>query len=698
MNPRFERLLGRTPGGRRGRLIALLALVLLVPLAVAGFVSGALGGAGTTQRIPAIVVNNDVMQTTTDADGNETPVLAGRLLVTELTGASDDEAAGFDWTISNDAGAAEALEDGTAYAVLTIPADFSESVLSMSGAEPQRADLSIRTDDAHGYLAGSVVQSIGTSMTAAFGQQLTETYLQGFYGNLAALGGQLGDAADGAAQLSSGVTQVADGLGQLADGAVQSADGADALSSGATQLSGGISQYTDGVDRLSAGLSAYAPGVAEYTGGVDGIAAGLAQLDAGVNDPATGGLDALSSGVEQYTGTINGGLAQVETYVGPAADEFDAWIAANRDLVAEYPELQEIADQVAAARTGVDQLQAAGTTLATQTRSTLGGVKGAVSQLSGGLAEVSAGSPGIRDGVAAFAAGAGQLASGSVALESGASGLAGGTAELAGGLDTLATGAQDAADGAGELEGGATQLADGLADGAESAKALDSLNDETAAVLADPVGATTERDNEIGSLGEVIGMLFVPVGLWLGALALVLAYRPVTAAALASTASTGRIAGRALLRAGLVGLGQAVVVTALLHLAMGVPWSAVGATLPFAMLTALSFTALHVLLRTALGKFGLIASLLLVTVQLTSAGGLYPIEIVSGPFQAISPLLPLTWGVAGMQAIIAGTGGAAVAGPALVLVLFGAIGAVGTLLAVSRQRGIRSLAFAPLAE
>ena len=178
MSTRLSRLFGSTPAERRVRYGVLVAAVIAVPLAVAGLVSGAFAGATENiETIPAVVVNNDEMVTMTLPDGTEQPVLAGRLLVTELTA---PETAGFSWTISNDDEAAKLLESGDAYAVLTIPSDFSSSVTSLSGETPTKANLDIRTDDAHGYLAGSVAQSVGDAMTTAFGRELTAQYLEGF--------------------------------------------------------------------------------------------------------------------------------------------------------------------------------------------------------------------------------------------------------------------------------------------------------------------------------------------------------------------------------------------------------------------------------------------------------------------------------------------------------------------------------------
>jgi putative membrane protein len=649
MSTMLSRLFGSTPAQRRVRYGVLVAAVIAVPLAVAGLVSGAFAGTGdNVEKIPAVVVNDDEMVTMTMADGSTQPVLAGRQLVTQLTA---PETAGFEWTISNDKEAADLLASGDAYAVLTIPSDFSASVTSLAGDAPTKANLDIRTDDAHGYLAGSVVQSVGAAMTTAFGHELTAQYLEGFYGNLAALGGSLGDAARGATELASGADSLAGGLGELSSGVAASASGATDAANGAT---------------------AYADGVAQYTRGVDGIAGGLADLNAGA-----AGLDGLSDGWDQYVGGISAGVTQIETNVGPIADSLDQVIAENPDLVAQYPQIGEAAGSIAEVRGQLGALVTGGQTLAAATRSGIDGIQGGISDLAGGAAELSAGSAGIRDG---------------------GYGIASGVGDLAAGLGALSTGAADAANGATQLAGGAHTLADGLTAGAEQAKALTDIDAaSTADVVSDPVTSTAERNHEIGTVGEVIGMLFVPVGLWLGAMAMFLVFRPFGREALRSTASTGGLVMRTLGRAGMLALAQAMTVVLLLHGALGVAWSLLPQTLAFAALLALAFTAIHAFLTVALGRAGMLVSLVLVALQLAASGGLYPVEVVSGPFQAISPFLPLTWAVQGMQSITAEAGGGAVAAAAGAVALFGLVGVAGTAIAVARKRGIRSIGFAATA-
>lgn len=633
MSTRLERLFTRTAGSRRRRFGILLAGVIVVPLVVAGFFAGALTNADKrVDAIPAIVVNNDVMVTSTAADGTKQPILAGRQLVTELTGGAN---AGFDWTISNSKDAKAALSSGNAYAVLTIPKDFSASIQSLQGAKPTRANISIRTDDSHDYLVGSVAQSVGSAMSGAFGKQITTQYLTALYENLAGMGGSLTQAADGAGTLSTGATGVASGLDKLATGAASTATGASSAAAGAQSLAGGVDSYTGGVDQLaaglgqlrdgSAGLSSLSSGVATYTGGVSTLSSNLTALNAGVQS-------------------------------NPLIDD------------ATKEQLQKLS-------TGLAQTAAGGRTLSSQTSSALSGV---------------------REGIASSADAAGQIAGGSTGLRSGADGVASGLGQLATGVSELSTGVASTASGAHQLANGASTLADGLAGGAKQASALsDTSAKDTATVIADPVGISVSRANPIDGVGKVIGMVFLPIGLWVGAMAIFLLLRPVTAFTLASTASTGRIVGRGFARAAGLALAQAIVLVALVHTVLGVSWGMLPATLAFAMLLALVFTGIHHLLNVLFGRVGVVVSIVLLALQLPAIGGLFPVEIVSEPFQAISPLLPMTYAVQGMQGIVSGAGGATVASASVALMLFGLLSLALSYVLVARKRGARSFAFAP---
>jgi len=72
------------------------------------------------------------------------------------------------------------------------------------------------------------------------------------------------------------------------------------------------------------------------------------------------------------------------------------------------------------------------------------------------------------------------------------------------------------------------------------------------------------------------------------------------------------------------------------------------------LLAAACFTAIAHLLRTWLGVVGSAITLVLLMVQLTSAGGLYPVETLPAPFRAIHHFIPMTYLIDALRITFAG--------------------------------------------
>jgi putative membrane protein len=573
------------PLGRR-RWVRVLAIVAaaVVPLAFAGLTMAALSDTENgLDRIPAAIVNQDEMVTQTADDGTETPILAGRLLVTELTGA---DSPGMDWQLSNAEEAADKLAAGEVYAVLTIPSDFSTSVVSLSGTDPTQAQLTLETDDAHSYLAGAVAQSLGDGMVRAFGSELTQQYIAGIYTQFGSVGEAFTQAADGAGQLSEGAATAASGAQQFADGVGQYTRGVSSLSSGLAQLNSG-----------AAGLDALSTNVSAYTGGVSQLAAGIAQQTAILADPD-------ADPVAQATA-----LATLQAY-----------------------------------STNLSKAAAGGAPLVT-------GITGAVD--------------GIQSGISQSASGAAQLAANG---------------------STIASGAQALADGNAQLATGASDLASGLQQGADQLSGAETPGTDAASVVAEPVGLEVTTANAIGQIGQVIGTYFVPLGLWVGALATFLVLPRLSRRVLASTAGSGRVLGSEAVRAGGIAALQALLLVLLLHLAADVSWALLPATLGLSLVAALAFTAFHQLLTVGLGRAGLVISLLLLGVQVAAVGGIVPSQALAGPFAWISSVSPLGWASTGLQQLVAGGDAGLAVGSGFALAAFGAASLLASRLVIRRAR------------
>jgi putative membrane protein len=288
-----------------------------------------------------------------------------------------------------------------------------------------------------------------------------------------------------------------------------------------------------------------------------------------------------------------------------------------------------------------------------------------------------------------------QTAAGVAGVQSGIAQSAAGAKKLAGAGPALVSGAKSLASGTDQLSSGAASLAGGLSSGAAQVPTSDSAAaSHSATVASNPVGLTVSTAHSISQLAQAVATFFLPLGLWIGALAVFLVMRPVTRRILASTAASSRVVGATLVRAGAITAAQAVLLVVLLHTAVGISWAFLPATLVFTLLTAAAFTAFHYLLTIGLGRAGLIISLFLLALQIAAAG-IAPLQVLTAPFQAISPFLPLSWAVNGMQQIVTGGSAASAIGSAVALLAFGLASVAVANLAIRRTRRASALGLLP---
>lgn len=673
----------RSPRRRRGWRRAGLAAVIAIPLAFTGLVVAAVGDpAEGITRVPVALVNDDEMIIQTDEEtGEESIILAGRLLVTELT-ASDSPAA-FDWWLTNSDDAVNRLDAGEVYAVLTIPDDFSESILSMQGDDPRQARITIRTDDAHSYVAGPIAQALGDGLVRTFGSAITENFIVTAFDQL---GGAFADAADGASQIADGAAQSADGAGGLADGIDQYTGGVAELANGLGEFTAGVDQYADGVGQYSAGVSQYASGMDEYAAGTreyaDGIdlyASGLEQFAGSLSDPEQ--LPGLAAGLEEYlTGT-----SQLTTQ-----------IAAVTAALQADPTDPELLGMLAELVSMLENATAGGSEISGGLDTAIQGLQDGAAQLAGTARSLSDGAAQLADGAESLAEGAGGLADGGRELSSGGQSLAAGGGQAAAGAQQLAAGgsalsqgATALASGLGELATGTGELADGLAEGADSFSDGDAT-ERMAAVAGAPVGYEVETDHAAEGASTAIATVLIPYAAWIGALVVFLISPRFPARSLLTSATSGRLLLDVLGRTAVITAAQAVGLVALLHLVVGASWALLPATLAFTLLLAVVFTAFHLALVAAVGRAGLIVSFLVLAVQFAASGVLLPVEFLAPFFGAISPFLPLGWATAGLQQILTAGSAAVIAGAVVPLILFG-IGSLllgRAVLARSRRRAL----------
>jgi putative membrane protein len=695
------------PGPRvsRRRRAWTVAAAVALPLVVLGLLLWALWDPQERlDTVQAAIVNHDEP---VEIDGQTVPL--GRQLTAGLVSggaASTDTgpvavqpAAGttnYDWVVTDSADASAGLADGTYAAVVTIPENFSAAATSFSGDDPSaatQATLSVETAPGGRVVDEALARIVTTTASTVLGQTLTENYVDGVLVGFTTLNEQLGEAADGATQLADGASDANDGAAQLADGAGQVATGAGELASGVGELAAGADELAAGTSQSADGAAALAEGAGALSSGVQGVAGGAAQLSSGVAAlgagvaPLPAQSTELADGAQQVSDGV-GRLVQ-ENVVGLDAAKRAAGCADDptsdvcQRLDAQIAQLQQLAG-------AAQQVADGNAALAGDPASSTGlyGLAAGVQQLVGASQQLSDGAAQAATGASGLATGADDLAAGLDQLDAGASGLAAGVGELSTGADQLATGTEGLATGATDLAGGVGQLADGssdLADGlGEAVGQVPSYTDDEATHLASVVANPVEAPGTDGLGTGSTGPLFAVLALWLGALAVFVAFPPVPAQLLGSTRGAGRLALRALALPAAIGVATGLVVGGVLA---AVEDANLGGWLGLLALGALSsvvFVALNQALAALLGNVGRALSLL-VAVLLVATG---IVATVPAALTGLRDLLPVGSALGALTAVVdpGATGGA---GDVVSLVIWALVSVAVTTLVVARRRTVR---------
>jgi putative membrane protein len=207
---------------------------------------------------------------------------------------------------------------------------------------------------------------------------------------------------------------------------------------------------------------------------------------------------------------------------------------------------------------------------------------------------------------------------------------------LTSGLTTLDTGAAKVRAGAERLDTGINLLVASLPatiDGPEG----------SAQGLANSVQPLLEFDAPVANSGSAFAPNIIPAALWLGAgVVAFLVHLRVLPKHAQHFSRPAQLMGKLLIPMGLVLLQAGLVYVTMvwgLHVKIASPVHC-GVTLALASAT---FLAIVFALNRALGDAGKALAMILLALQLSSSGGIMPVELSGGLFSEISPWLPLTW-------------------------------------------------------
>ncbi|MER7507610.1 YhgE/Pip domain-containing protein [Streptomyces lavendulae] len=635
----------------RGKLprAALVALLLLPLLYGALYLWSFWDPYSRLDKVPVALVNAD--QGTT-VDGKRLD--AGGEITKKLHGSKT-----FDWHEVSQAEAAKGLENGKYYLSLTMPADFSAKIASSGGADPTTSALQVRTNDANNYIVGSISRTVFAEVRSAASANASRGFLDKIFVSFSDLHDKTAEAADGADKLK-------DGAGKAQQGAKELADGLDTAKEKNGELTAGLKKLNSAAGQLETGTKDIAAGTQTLADKVNGAADKARPF---VKDPKN--LADTAKLVADTAAVTNKHLDKFAEKA-PAAASVTKQLAALADgtytkycaapdpkIPAGFCEQQKkIRDDAAQAAL----LSGDVNTLVGNSNGDIGRLRGQLSDLESKARELVAKAPGLSSDlegavakVNALNTGAHKAADAMVQLHAGIGTAAGGSGALGEGVGKLGDGAHSLDGGMFKLVDGTGELAGGLHDGAGKIPDYDQQQrDARTQVMADPVKLANQSLHKAPNYGTGFAPYFIPLSLWVGAMVAYMLIAPLNKRALAAGASPWRIALAGWLPVAGLGAAQVGALMSVLHWGLGLEMARPALTIGFLFLVTGCFAAIVQWLNAKFGAAGRILVLAVLMLQLTSAGGTYPVQTSPGFFNAIHPYLPMSYIVEGLRRLITG--------------------------------------------
>lgn len=406
----------------------------------------------------------------------------------------------------------EGMQNGTYYATITIPSNFTKCLNSASTTDKQISTITYSPNQASNYLSSQIINSAVKTMEINLQGKISSAVAGNLADNLKSVPDSLDKVSDASSQLldgskslTSGIKEISDGTSKLNTSYSEFDNGVNSAYDGSKSLQSGISQVNSGVDTLNTGSSTLNNAISQINSGVDELSAkgsdgikslsdGINAVDKGAENLNTGisayvdGTTALANGATAYVNGTNALLGNVETYIN-SVNQSNTQISA---LLTELAKLknssdpnvkglalkaQEVIDSNAAQnlatagsqiKAGKAQLTASNsaiTTGATQLLNSGDTLKVGSNSLYAGTHQLAQGSASL-----------GQITSGITNLKSALTQVQTGTKSLQAGVGTLKIGTTKLLDGSNSLQNGLATLSNSSA---QIKSALNTLDNGT---------------------------------------------------------------------------------------------------------------------------------------------------------------------------------------------------------------------------
>lgn len=548
--------------------------------------------------------------------------------------------------VATEESARQQVRQGALAFALIIPADFSSN--AVPGAQPGAGRLVVYTSEGNNYQSAFLAKRFADDLVHAVNDSLNERRW--------ALVIQTSAGSQRSVQrLRSGVAELREGAHALHHGSAKAADAALQLRQGTRAVDEGIDTLTDDLKEAATGLRAMdasRPKPAELQRlrhGSESLVQGHEELGLGVGELQLGSRQ-LVQGVERFR--------------DQAADSWLVPPSVNEHLTQLHQGATQLDEGVAAVQSGQQKLTEGakglhvGVTSLTTAAHTLGNhLHTVVSKLP------------EDDSLSQLSSGSSQVRKGSEALAAASQDLRGGAERLAAGVDILMTSLPTA-----------LQTVEGSAEG-----------------MAKSVQPQVEVVAAVANQGSSFAPNVIPAALWLGAgIIAFLVHVRVMPSQVQTYSRSAQLLGKMLVPTGIVLLQAALVwlaVVEVLHITVLHP----GALWAVLATASIAFLCIVFALTRALGDAGKALAMLFLAIQLSSSGGVLPVELSGGWFAQISPWLPMTWVVKALKASMFGAYDSAWEQP-LLLIAATIVVALGSAIAWGRWRYVDATQMRPSVE
>ncbi len=558
----------------------------------------------------------------------------------------------------------------------------------LSGSQQLESGSQTITDNLNTAASGSQTLADGT---ATLSSGLT-TYTNG-----------VSTLASGANELNSNSVALISGIAQLKESSTQVqrlVDGANSLTDGLQQLATSttlsaeetenIQSLISGLPQLNAGIQQLNASVSEISTNVD-----ITQISTVLRDIASQAQGILKAEEKDSSSRLTA-IQATEAYQTLAperqAELVNALNTSGNSVSQQVQQILKDVQTMEASLTAlsplsskVTELQAGVSQIASQSNIALPGSVAALTKLSAGLTKVntvtttqlvpgssqiasgvstlntklSSGANELLTGATTYTNAVSQIASGANQLVANNTQLTSGASQLQSGAEALASGSSKLAAGSGTLTNGLTTLTDGLTtltsslSDASHQLSLVSVDSKNAKMVSAPV-STAAKDNDNV---KVNGIGMAPYMIAVSLMVVALSTNVIFASSLSGRPVKNRFewAKQKLFINGLIStVGSLVLYGAIQFLGFEANYE--WRTIFLIILGGWTLMALVTALVGWDNRYGSFLSLVMLLLQVGSAGGSYPIELSPKFFQVVHPYMPMTYIVTGLRQTISMTG------------------------------------------